>query len=59
MKQLIDELQIEIPLVRDSMLAALGHVVPSHLFDGDLFNFGNLGSATGNVREELDAVLEH
>src|SRR5215831_7043790 len=36
-KRLIDQLQSEIPGIRDSMLAALGHVVPSHLMDASLF----------------------
>ena len=59
MKQLIDGLAIEIPLVRDSTLAAMGHVVPSHLLDGRIFDFRALSQGTGNVRDELDAVLEH
>jgi tRNA 2-thiocytidine biosynthesis protein TtcA len=58
-KRLIDELQVEIPGIRDSMMAALGHVVPSHLLDSRLFEFKALSSETGDVAAELDAVLEH
>ena len=57
-KQLIEELQREIPGMRDSMMAALGHVVPSHLLDAALFNFRALSVQTGDVEAELDAVLE-
>ena len=58
-KQLIEELQGEIPGIRESMLAALGHVVPSHLLDASLFNFKVLSVQTGDVQAELDAVLEN
>ena len=44
--------------MRDSMMAALGHVVPSHLLDAALFNFRALSVQTGDVEAELDAVLE-
>ena len=54
-KQLIEELQGEIPGIRESMLAALGHVVPSHLLDASLFNFKVLSVQTGDVQAELDA----
>lgn len=57
-KRLIDELQCGIPGVRDSMLAALGHVVPSHLLDRALFDFRSLGSQTGDVAAELGSVFE-
>jgi len=58
-KQLIEELQGDIPGIRESMLAALGHVVPSHLLDASLFNFKVLSVQTGDVQAELDAVLEN
>jgi tRNA 2-thiocytidine biosynthesis protein TtcA len=57
-KRLIDELQTEIPGIRDSMMAALGHVVPSHLLDARLFDFRSLARQTGDVAAELDAVFE-
>ncbi|MFN8006231.1 MAG: tRNA 2-thiocytidine(32) synthetase TtcA [Terriglobia bacterium] len=58
-KRLINDLQVEIPGLRDSMMAALGHAVPSHLLDKELFDFKRLSVKTGSVAEELDAVLEH
>ena len=58
-KRLIDELQLEIPGIRDTMMAALGHVVPSHLLDTGLFDFRILAPEAGDVVAELDAVLEH
>lgn len=57
-KRLIDELQSEIPGIRDSMMAALGHVVPSHLLDAQLLDFNKLAVQKGDVAAELDAVLE-
>jgi tRNA 2-thiocytidine biosynthesis protein TtcA len=56
-KQLIEELQGEIPGIRESMMAALGHVVPSHLLDASLFNFRALSVQTGDVQAELDPAL--
>src|SRR4030095_12621034 len=57
-KRLIDDLQGEIPSIRDSMMAALGHVIPSHLMDARLFDFKALTAQTGDVSAELDAVFE-
>jgi tRNA 2-thiocytidine biosynthesis protein TtcA len=42
-KKLINDLTDEVPMLRDSMLAALGRVVPSHLMDASLFDFKALG----------------
>lgn len=37
--RLIEEMEKEIPGIRNSMLAALGKVIPSHLMDRTLFDF--------------------
>jgi tRNA 2-thiocytidine biosynthesis protein TtcA len=52
--RLVDELEREIPQVRNSMLAALGRVRPSHLLDPELFDFKAL---SGDVAAELDAAI--
>ncbi len=58
-KNLIGELEKEIPHIRASMLNALGNVAPSQLLDHELFDFKSLRSATGNVETELDLALGH
>ena len=58
-KQLIEELEREIPHVRASMLTALGHAVPSHLLDPNLFDFKKLSAGCGDVEAELDLALGH
>src|SRR5499425_656292 len=59
-KRLIDELQKEIPYVRQSMLTAMGNVVNTHLLDHNLFDFKSLSEAVGDVAAELDlAVSDH
>ncbi len=56
--RLVDELEREIPEVRNSMLAAMGRVIPSHLLDAGLFDFRAIGHVqTGDVAAELDAAL--
>jgi tRNA 2-thiocytidine biosynthesis protein TtcA len=57
-KRLLDQLQLEIPGLRDSMIAALGHIVPSHLLDARFFDFKGLSAEQGDLVSELDAVLE-
>lgn len=58
-KNLIAELEKEIPHVRSSMLNALGKVIPSHLLDHELFDFKGLDTATGDVESELDVAVGH
>jgi tRNA 2-thiocytidine biosynthesis protein TtcA len=57
-KRLVQELQEEIPRIRDSILASLRHVVPSHLLDTQYFDFKSLSSQSGDVQAELDSVFE-
>jgi len=58
-KQLISELEKEIPHIRASMLNALGNAVPSHLLDQQLFDFKRLSASTGDVEAELDLAMGH
>ncbi|HMJ25985.1 MAG TPA: tRNA 2-thiocytidine(32) synthetase TtcA [Pyrinomonadaceae bacterium] len=58
-KNLIAELEQEIPNVRASMLNAMGKVIPSHLLDHDLFDFKKLTAGSGDVAAELDLALGH
>jgi tRNA 2-thiocytidine biosynthesis protein TtcA len=56
-KRLIDDLQKEIPHIRQSMLTAMGNVVNTHLLDHNLFDFKSLSKAVGDVAAELDMAL--
>ena len=58
-KRLIAALEKEIPHVRASMLTALGHAVPTHLLDPNLFDFKKLSARAGDVEAELDLLLGH
>jgi len=56
-KNLIAELEKDIPHIRASMLNAVGNVVPSHLLDHKLFDFKNLLHAeVGDIEAELELV---
>ncbi len=57
MRLLMEQLEGEIPRLRDSMLAALGKVVPSHLMDRNLYDFLALRAQTGDVADELDEAV--
>lgn len=56
-KRLIDDLQSEIPNIRKSMLTALGNVIPTHLLDGEIFDFKRISAAVGDISTELDAAI--
>ena len=56
-KNLICDLQEEIPAIRNSMLKAIGNVSPSQLMDGRIFDFGSLASVTTDLAGELDRVV--
>lgn len=56
-KRLIDELQLEIPGIRNSMLNALANISPSQLLDRRLFDFGSLSTIKADLAAELDAAL--
>jgi tRNA 2-thiocytidine biosynthesis protein TtcA len=57
--RLVSELEKEIPNIRGSMLKALGNVIPSHLLDGEIFDFKSLTAAVGDVQAELDSAVGH
>ncbi len=56
-REILGQLEREIPGLRNSMLAALGRAVPSHLMDRRLYDFLALGAQAGNVADELDDAL--
>lgn len=65
-KRLIEDLEKEIPLIRNSMLGATGNVATSHLLDTELYDFArflpkakNTNKFIGDVEKELDAVFDH
>lgn len=65
-KNLINELEKEIPFIRSSIMTALSNVTASHLLDTQLYDFENfvpvikkLKPLHGNVEKELDAVFDH
>jgi len=56
-KRLIDELQGEIPEIRNSMLRALGNIAPSQLMDARLFDFSSLSSSAADLADDLDSAI--
>ena len=60
-KRFLDELEKnDFPFVRQSMMAALGRVTPTHLLDHKQFDFKSLMAMTGDVSAELDeAIMGH
>jgi tRNA 2-thiocytidine biosynthesis protein TtcA len=56
-KRLLDELQTEIPELRNSMLGALGNIHPSQLLDRSMFDFTSLADARADLAGELDSAL--
>ena len=59
-KNLITELEREIPHVRASMMTALSNVKPSHLLDAKLFDFRKLAPVSSTeIERELDSVFGH
>ncbi len=66
MKQLINDLEKEIPFVRSSIMTALSNVTSSHLLDTKLYDFKNfeplikrIPPGHGSVKKELDAIFDH
>lgn len=65
-KEMINELEKEIPFVRQTMLTALTNVTGSHLLDNELYDFRNfepmikaIPAGHGSIEKELDAVFDH
>ena len=62
MKRMVDELGVEIPHVRQSLLRAMQNVRPSHLMDRDLWTFGAGGDSpeagSGSVGEITEVYFQ-
>ena len=65
-KQIVNDLEKEIPFVRQTMLTALSNVTGSHLLDNELYDFRNfeplikaIPAGHGSVEKELDEVFDH
>jgi len=65
-KNLIKDLEKEIPHVRSSIMTALTNVTGSHLLDAELYDFKNFAplvkqipAGHGSVERELDSVFDH
>jgi tRNA 2-thiocytidine biosynthesis protein TtcA len=65
-KRLINDLEKEVPFIRNSIMTALTNVTGSHLLDTELYDFENfaplikeLKPLHGSIEKELDAVFDH
>jgi tRNA 2-thiocytidine biosynthesis protein TtcA len=65
-KQLVNDLEKEIPYVRQTMLTALSQVTGSHLLDTELYDFRAfepivkaIPPGHGSVEKELDELFDH
>jgi tRNA 2-thiocytidine biosynthesis protein TtcA len=65
-KRLINDLEKEIPFVRQTMLTALSNVTGSHLLDTELYDFERfepvikaIPPGHGSVEKELDELFDH
>ncbi len=65
-KNLMNDLEKEIPFVRSSIMTALTNVTGSHLLDNELYDFKNFAplvkqipAGHGSIEKELDAVFDH
>ncbi len=58
-KKLLNDLKVDIPMIKQSLLASLGNVKPSHLLDQDLWNFHwqQGGNATDYAADDLTAAI--
>jgi tRNA 2-thiocytidine biosynthesis protein TtcA len=65
-KQLVNDLEKEVPFIRSSIMSALTNVTGSHLLDNELYDFRNfepivkkIPPGHGSVEKELDAIFDH
>ena len=65
-KELVNELEKEVPFIRSSIMSALSSVTGSHLLDNELYDFRNfepivkkIPPGHGSVEKELDAIFDH
>jgi tRNA 2-thiocytidine biosynthesis protein TtcA len=65
-KEIVAELEKEIPHIRSTILTALTNVTGSHLLDNELYDFKNfeplvkkIPPGHGSVEKELDEVFDH
>lgn len=65
-KNLVNDLEKEIPFIRSSIMTALTNVTGSHLLDNELYDFKNfepmvksIPAGHGSVQKELDEIFDH